>query len=161
MHIYNPNTRVVVGTSQLTTTSLFAKEQAPPHLAGSLRWLKRYEGDFEPLSLNFAVDVDTGGGAPRAVPLVPGGEAIAVTRENRSEFVLRVAHYRLNSQLRRAVAAFARGFELLVPRQWIAMFSPAELQLILGGSDAPLNVAVSESLGFGGHNAALVFKRRE
>lgn len=111
-----------------------------PHLAGSLRWLKRYEGDFEPLSLNFAVDVDTGGGAPRAVPLVPGGEAIAVTRENRSEFVLRVAHYRLNTQLRRAVAAFARGFELLVPRQWIAMFSPAELQLILGGSDAPLNV---------------------
>ena len=29
----------------------------------------------------------------------------------------------------------------VVPREWIRMFSVAELQLVLGGSDAPLNVA--------------------
>eukprot|EP00965_Chrysotila_dentata_P101183 3341482-Pleurochrysis_carterae.AAC.1 len=42
--------------------------------------------------------------------------------------------------MRRACDAFLRGFEIVIPRAWIHMFSPSELQLVLGGSDAPLNI---------------------
>jgi ubiquitin-protein ligase E3 C len=42
--------------------------------------------------------------------------------------------------MRRASEAFLRGFERVVPRGWICMFSPSELQLVLGGSDAAIDV---------------------
>ena len=42
--------------------------------------------------------------------------------------------------MRRPCDAFLRGFGSVVPLPWVNMFSPAELQLVLGGSDAPLDV---------------------
>ena len=42
--------------------------------------------------------------------------------------------------MRRACDAFLRGFGSVVPVPWVTMFSPAELQLILGGADTPLDV---------------------
>lgn len=43
-------------------------------------------------------------------------------------------------QLKRPCEEFIRGFGGVVPPAWINMFSPAELQLVLGGSDAPVDV---------------------
>lgn len=114
-------------------------------VARSLAFLKAYDGDVEDLCLTFAVEQFTGDAVPpdqrRAVQLVPGGADVKVTAANRAEYILRLAHYRLNSQLRGACDAFLRGFSQVVPREWVGMFSPAELQLVLGGSDAPLSVA--------------------
>ena len=76
----------------------------------------------------------------RTVNLKPGGADLAVTRANRVEYIYLVAHYRLNLQLRRPSEAFLRGLSSVVPRRWLALFSAAELQLLLGGSDAPLDV---------------------
>ena len=42
--------------------------------------------------------------------------------------------------MHRACDAFLRGFGTVVPPSWVNMFSPSELQLVLGGSDAPLDV---------------------
>ena len=72
--------------------------------------------------------------------LKPNGAELAVTASNRLEYVFLVSHYRLNPQLRKPCDAFLRGFSEVVPSAWGGMFSPAELQLVLGGSDAPLDV---------------------
>merc|ERR1719335_1964767 len=42
--------------------------------------------------------------------------------------------------MRRASDAFLRGFCEVVPSAMVQTFSPTELQLVLGGSDAPLDV---------------------
>mmetsp|Transcript_20968 Transcript_20968/g.57572 ORF Transcript_20968/g.57572 Transcript_20968/m.57572 type:complete len:464 (-) Transcript_20968:476-1867(-) len=114
-------------------------------VARSLDFLKSYDGDVEDLCLTFAIEQFSGDVVPqeqrRTVQLVPGGADVRVTAANRAEYILRLAHYRLNSQLRGACDAFLRGFSQVVPREWIGMFSPAELQLVLGGSDAPLSVS--------------------
>jgi len=113
-------------------------------LARSLRLLRDYDGDVEELCLSFAVDQYTAEVPPelrRTHSLVPGGAALRVNASNRNQYILHLSHYRLNTQLRAAADAFLRGFAQVVPREWIRMFSVAELQLVLGGSDAPLNVA--------------------
>jgi len=63
-----------------------------------------------------------------------------VGASNRLEYVFLTAHYRLNTQLRRSADAFLRGFGSVVPPAWVNMFTAKELQLVLGGSDAPLDV---------------------
>ena len=115
-----------------------------PQLYSSLMFLKNFDGDFDSLALNFAVEEFTSDDVPpaqrRQVELKPRGADIAVTRANRLEYIFCVARYRLNVQTWRATSAFMRGFGTVVPPTWINMFSPAELQLVLGGSDAPLDV---------------------
>jgi len=116
-----------------------------PVLYRSLLFLKSFDGDFESLCLTFSIDEFSDDDVPperrRQVALRPGGAEMGVTRDNRVEYIFLVAHYRLNVQMRRACDAFLRGFESVVPRTWIHMFSPAELQMVLGGSDAPLDLS--------------------
>ena len=116
-----------------------------PLLARSLAFLMRFEGDFDSLCLNFAIAQYVDESLPaaarsREIALKPGGAQLAVSRENRVEYTFLVAHYRLNVQLRRAADAFLRGFACVVPGSWVRLFSPKELQLVLGGSDAPVDV---------------------
>ena len=114
-------------------------------LYDSLMFVKRYSGsDLEALTLSFAVEQYTDETLPpelrRQVALRPNGEHIPVSNANRLEYVFLVSHYRLNHQMRRPCDAFLRGFGEVVPVPWVKMFSPAELRLVLGGSDAPLDV---------------------
>ena len=115
-----------------------------PQLAKSLLFLKSFDGDVEGLCLNFTLEQFTGDDVPphqrRTLELKPGGANVPVTRANRMEYIFLVARFRLNSQMHRASEAFLRGFGTVVPPSWINMFSPSELQLVLGGSDAPLDV---------------------
>ena len=110
----------------------------------SLMFLKKYEGDVEALTLSFALEQFTDEALPaaarRQVNLKPNGAQIPVSAANRLEYLFLVSHFRLNTQLRRACDAFLRGFSEVIPAAWVNMFAPAELQLLLGGSDAPLDV---------------------
>merc|ERR1719421_574212 len=115
-------------------------------LYDSLMFVKRYNSadDLESLTLSFAVEQFTDESLPpsyrRTVALKPGGADVPVTLANRLEYVFLVSHFRLNTQMRKPCDAFLRGFSEVVPSAWVNMFSPAELQLVLGGSDAPLDV---------------------
>ena len=128
------------------SNSLSEMPALDPTLYRSLMALRAHDGDFDALCLSFAVPQFVYGDQPvpphlqRTVNLKPGGADLAVTRANRVEYIYLVAHYRLNLQLRRPSEAFLRGLSSVVPRRWLALFSAAELQLLLGGSDAPLDV---------------------
>jgi len=114
-------------------------------LYDSLMFVRRYDGpDLEALTLSFAIEQYADETLPkeqrRQVPLRQNGEQVAVTAVNKLEYVFLVAHYRLNTQMRKPCEAFLRGFGSVVPTPWVTMFSPAELRLVLGGSDAHLDV---------------------
>ncbi len=67
---------------------------------------------------------------PRAaqVELVPGGQHRAVAAGNRAEYIMRMANFRLNVQIRAASNAFRAGLEAVVERAWLRMFHESELQ---------------------------------
>jgi len=100
--------------------------------------------DFPALELFFEASTSHGaapGGPPRAVELVPGGSGVPVTAGNVISYVHRLAHFKLNVEVAHQCRAFLRGFRDLVPLEWIRMFSPSEMQLLIGGALRPIDVA--------------------
>ena len=103
-----------------------------PELARSLRFFRRYDGDFDDLSVFFAIDDD--------VELVPNGRNIPVTKENVLQYTHLVANHRLNTCIRSQTAAFLMGFQELVRPSWLAMFNESELQVLLSGYEDTITV---------------------
>lgn len=66
---------------------------------------------------------------------MPGGRDRPVTAGNRVEYIHRVANHRLNVQIRGAAEAFRGGLELVVAREWTAMFNEGELQMLVAGGE--------------------------
>ncbi|KAF1321513.1 E3 ubiquitin-protein ligase upl6, partial [Globisporangium splendens] len=104
-----------------------------PELYKNLMQLKHYAGNVEDLALTFSVsEMEFGRVVTRN--LVPDGANIPVTNENRIRYIHVMANYKLNVQASSESAAFLKGFRDLIPAKWIQMFSPSELQMLIGGS---------------------------
>ena len=76
----------------------------------------------------------------RLVELIPGGANIDVDNQNRIKYVYLTANYHLNIRTKVQAAAFLRGMRDLIDVRWLAMFSEPELQLLISGDDAPIDV---------------------
>ena len=65
--------------------------------------------------------------------LKPGGADIAVTEENKKEFVDLVVEYLLSKHVKDQFDAFMSGFTELIPQDLINVFDERELELLIGG----------------------------
>ncbi|KAK7006156.1 HECT-domain-containing protein [Favolaschia claudopus] len=110
-----------------------------PDLYSGLIFLKHYAGNPEDLSLNFTVAVEDFG-ATKSVDLVPNGSNIAVTKENRLQYIYLVSHYRLSKQIKQQSEAFFEGLSEIIDHKWLKMFNQQELQILIGGTDNPVDL---------------------
>ncbi|KAI0074242.1 HECT-domain-containing protein [Panus rudis PR-1116 ss-1] len=110
-----------------------------PQLYQGLIFLKNYTGDPEELSLNFTITIEEFD-TTKTIPLIPNGENIPVTRENRLRYILMVSHYRLNKQIRKQSDAFFEGLSDMIDPKWLRMFNQQELQILLGGVNSPIDL---------------------
>ncbi|KAJ7980436.1 E3 ubiquitin-protein ligase UPL6 [Quillaja saponaria] len=110
-----------------------------PELYRHLIFLKHYEGDISELELYFVI-VNNEYGEQTEEELLPGGRNLRVTNENVITFIHLVANHRLNFQIRQQSSHFLRGFQQLIPKDWIDMFNEHELQLLISGSLDSLDV---------------------
>ncbi|KAI5118810.1 hypothetical protein M0805_005152 [Coniferiporia weirii] len=110
-----------------------------PELYNGLLFLKNFDGNPEDLSLTFAVVEDDLGEA-KTIDLVPNGSNIPVTRENRLRYIYLVCHYRLTRQIRPQSGAFFDGLSEMIDPKWIRMFNQQELQILIGGINAPIDL---------------------
>eukprot|EP00928_Gymnodinium_smaydae_P085523 TRINITY_DN68_c3_g1_i2.p1 TRINITY_DN68_c3_g1~~TRINITY_DN68_c3_g1_i2.p1 ORF type:complete len:603 (-),score=107.97 TRINITY_DN68_c3_g1_i2:322-1869(-) len=95
----------------------------------SLLWLKKCPAEqVEDLGLTLSV-TEQG----RTVDLVPNGQNIPVTAENRTMYIHLVAYYRCNLQVKPMVNAFAEGLKAVIPERWLSSFAPRELNLLISG----------------------------
>ncbi|GMI09473.1 hypothetical protein TrVE_jg9983 [Triparma verrucosa] len=105
----------------------------------NLMKLKSPDVDPSDLDLDFTITSSTTLAGQhtetRAQDLVPGGRSIDVTKTNVLGYIFHVAHHMLNVELSAAVKRFLKGFREIIPASWITMFSPRELQKIIGGDD--------------------------
>ncbi|CAI7879165.1 unnamed protein product [Closterium sp. NIES-54] len=105
----------------------------------NLMYLKHYEGDASELALDFTVTEEVLG-EHSIVELRPGGSHIAVTNENKLQYIHAVADYKLNRQMAAVVAAFLRGLSDLIQPEWLRLFSPKEFNQLLSGGEQDVDV---------------------
>ncbi|CAE7132589.1 unnamed protein product [Rhizoctonia solani] len=110
-----------------------------PELYQGLMFLKNYKGNPEELSLNFTI-TDDFLGEVTVTNLVPNGADKPVTAENRYQYILMVAHYRLKTQIRKQTDAFMEGLADIIDAKWLRMFNQQELQMLIGGTPDQIDI---------------------
>lgn len=111
-----------------------------PRLAAGLKQLLDFEGDVEgTFGLDFVVPVEKYGTVLQ-VPLCPGGEKKPVTSANRKEFVDLYVRHLLDIAVSRQFEPFKRGFYTVCGGNAFSLFRPEEIELLVRGSDAALDV---------------------
>ncbi|XP_020631796.1 ubiquitin-protein ligase E3B-like isoform X1 [Orbicella faveolata] len=106
----------------------------------SLCFIKHYDGDIRDLELTFSFDEDVLGKVVTH-QLMSGGNVIHVTNDNKISYVHLMAHYRMCVQIREQTAAFIRGFKSIVRHDWLQMFSGPELQRLISGDSAAMDLS--------------------
>jgi E3 ubiquitin-protein ligase HUWE1 len=123
-------TRAVLKHLKNTRVSLRDVEDVDQPLYDSLRWI--LENDVTEAEMTFAVDFDDVG-VHREIALKDGGENIAVTNENKAEYVALYTELRLTEQIKEQLRAFSEGFFALIPAEELRKFTPNELDLLICG----------------------------
>ena len=96
-------------------------------------------------------------GVTTTVPLIPNGDKIAVTKENRLQYIYLMSNYKLNKQIKKQSDAFFEGLSEIIDPKWLRyvfhmpsqvkrliecyrMFNQQELQILLGGVNSPIDL---------------------
>ena len=110
-------------------------EGLSPALAKGLRDLLAHEQDDveDVFCLNFAVTEDVFG-ETQTKELKPNGENIAVTKENRDEYVKLYCDYVLNKSVERLYKAFHTGFVKVCGGRVLDLFHARELEALVVGT---------------------------
>jgi ubiquitin-protein ligase E3 C len=103
-------------------------------------FLKTYDGDVASLDLDFTVINDVLGES-KIEELKPNGREVAVSNENRIEYIHLMADYRLNKQIRAHCAAFRQGLADVISLDWLRMFDHNELQVLISGAEIPIDLS--------------------
>uniref|UniRef100_A0A1I7TM49 Ubiquitin-protein ligase E3B n=1 Tax=Caenorhabditis tropicalis TaxID=1561998 RepID=A0A1I7TM49_9PELO len=114
--------------------------QLDPELYRSLTFVKRYEGDIADLSLTFSVDEDFMDKIS-TVDLVPSGRTISVTKENKIDYVHRMAHHRVLRRTQEQCKAFVSGMQSILQPSWLSLFAPNDLQCLISGVNSDIDLS--------------------
>ncbi|KAI9690812.1 MAG: hypothetical protein M1822_008431 [Bathelium mastoideum] len=97
----------------------------------SLRWM--LENDItDIITETFSVQVDEFG-VQKTIDLVENGRNIAVTEENKREYVQRVTEHKMIGSVSEQLEHFLTGFHDIVPAELISIFNEQELELLISG----------------------------
>ncbi|KAJ5741691.1 hypothetical protein N7533_011100 [Penicillium manginii] len=91
------------------------------------------DNDIEGIvELSFSVD-DEKFGERRTIDLIPGGEEINVTNENKPQYIELVTEWKIVKRVEEQFNAFMSGFNELIPADLVNVFDERELELLIGG----------------------------
>lgn len=110
-----------------------------PEMYRNLLYLKTYDGNVEDLGLDFTI-VNSEIGQTQVIDLKPNGRDIAVTNENRIEYIHLVANYKLNRQINEQVFKFRQGLSDVINLEWLRMFDANELRILISGAPGEIDV---------------------
>lgn len=65
--------------------------------------------------------------------LIPNGRHIAVTEENKKEYVKLVCQMKMTGAIRKQIDSFLEGFYEIIPKRLISIFDEQELELLISG----------------------------
>ncbi|GLD96355.1 hypothetical protein PINS_up005038 [Pythium insidiosum] len=98
----------------------------------NLKWLRENNG-VESLALDFTVTVDQYTDKSKIVELVPNGAQIAVTDENKKEYIDLRFKWIVGTSISQQLASLAQGLFAVIPRELLSVFDHQELELLICG----------------------------
>lgn len=122
-----------------TYSSIDELPSLDPELYRSLTYIKHCEDEIDDLELTFSYDEDVMGKIVTH-ELVPGGQMMSVTSENKISYVHLMAHFKMAVQIREQTTAFLHGFKSIITPDWLVMFSAPELQKLISGDTTDLDL---------------------
>lgn len=122
-----------------TYSSMDELPSLDPELYKSLTYVKHYKGDVVDLDLTFSYDEDIMGKLVTH-ELIPGGKTIAVTNENRINYLHLMAHFKMRVLIKEQSNAFIHGFKSIISSEWLEMFSAPELQKLISGDTTDIDL---------------------
>ncbi|KKA29364.1 hypothetical protein TD95_001962 [Thielaviopsis punctulata] len=106
-------------------------ESFDPDYYKSLLWM--LDNDITDIIVEtFSVE-DEEFGVTTIVDLVPDGRNIAVTEENKKDYVRLVVEHKLLSSVKEQMEHFLKGFHDIIPAELISIFNEQELELLISG----------------------------
>ncbi|SCV66926.1 BQ2448_5572 [Microbotryum intermedium] len=106
-------------------------ESVDAEMFRSLTWM--LENDITDVLDNTFSAEDDRFGETVTIDLKPGGSEVAVTNENKKEYVQLVTEWRIQKRVEDQFKAFLSGFNELIPQELINVFDERELELLIGG----------------------------
>ncbi|KAF8239227.1 hypothetical protein L208DRAFT_1475648 [Tricholoma matsutake] len=70
--------------------------------------------------------------------------------ENQLQYIYLVLHYHLSKQIKAQSEAFFEGLSKMIDQRWIRMFNQQEVQILLGGMNAPIDFDDLRRNNYGG-----------
>jgi len=107
-------------------------EAFDPDYYKSLKSILDYDISNTDLDLTFSFQQDQFG-KMELVDLKPDGRNIPVTEENKHEYVNLIVEMKLTKSIRKQIDSFLEGFHALIKPEWISIFTPTELELLISG----------------------------
>jgi hypothetical protein len=105
-------------------------EDIDPDYYKNLKWI--LENDVTDFGIVFSYQADNFGSLEER-ELIEGGSKIAVTNENKKEYVKLVCYDKMSKTISEQVKAFLDGLHDLIPKDLLRIFDPKELELMLSG----------------------------
>lgn len=65
--------------------------------------------------------------------LIENGRNIAVTNENKDQYIEKLTYFKLYQCIQKQIDAFLEGFYELIPKDLISIFNHKELELLISG----------------------------
>ncbi|PMD45728.1 hypothetical protein L207DRAFT_578634 [Hyaloscypha variabilis F] len=106
-------------------------ESLDPDYYKSLVWM--LENDItDIITETFSVDNDKFG-VVETIDFIPNGRNIAVTEENKHEYVRLMVEWKLTGSVKEQLDEFLKGFHDIIPAELVAIFNEQELELLISG----------------------------
>jgi len=107
-------------------------EAIDPDYYKNLKTILEYDlGDLG-LDLTFSIE-DHSFGRNQTLDLIPNGQDVPVTEQNKSKYVSLVCQHRMTTAISSQIKAYLDGFYELVSPDLVAIFTPRELELLISG----------------------------
>ncbi|KAI9021182.1 hypothetical protein DFJ74DRAFT_607013, partial [Hyaloraphidium curvatum] len=106
-------------------------EAVDPEYYKSLEWILKND-ITDVLDLTMSTEIDEFG-IKKVVDLMENGRNIAVTEENKAEYVKLVTEQRLTVAIRQQIDAFLSGLHDVIPAALLGIFNEQELELLISG----------------------------
>jgi hypothetical protein len=107
--------------------------QSHPEVYESLESLRTIPRDIEPSELVFVGEVETAPGLRQTFELAENGAEKAVTAENFKDYADALVVLLLEKSIATQLEAFESGFEEVLPRKYLNLFTSNELDLLIAG----------------------------
>uniref|UniRef100_A0A0N5AXS7 HECT-type E3 ubiquitin transferase n=1 Tax=Syphacia muris TaxID=451379 RepID=A0A0N5AXS7_9BILA len=126
-------------SSDIRVLDLEYMKSYDPLVYENLKYLKHCSAhEVDALELDFSVLTESLGVAEK-INLKKDGDLIRVTAENRAEYIALYVHYFLSKRISPMLNALRAGFRSVINLEWLSMFSPLEISMLIGGADAEID----------------------